>query len=285
MTEVGPSWRALGATDLRRKYPVQMEGDRRARLIALGIVAAMAGLCAFALIRFDMSIGRLWSGLSQLGTFLALMFPPDAGGQLGLFLSALGETLAIAFLGTLTAAALAFPLGLLAAKNVLPVFLARFFVRRSLDTLRAIDTLIWALVWINVVGLGPFAGVLAIATTDVGALGKLFSEAIENTDRQPVEGVTAAGGAASERIRFGLLPQALPVIFSQILYYFEANTRSATIIGIVGAGGIGLHLAENIRILAWDRVAMLIILVLVTVAVIDYISSRLRRALMGRAPD
>ena len=111
-------------------------------------------------------------------------------------------------------------------------------MRRFFDSIRGVDTLIWALVWINVVGLGPFAGVLAIALSDFGAFGKLFSEAIEAADRKQVEGIRASGGNALHEIRFGLMPQVLPVIAGQVLYFIESNTRSATIIGIVGAGRI-----------------------------------------------
>jgi phosphonate transport system permease protein len=110
----------------------------------------------------------------------------------------------------------------------------------------------------------------------------LFSEAIENSDRKPVEGVVASGGGELHAVRFGVLPQVFPVMLSQVLYYIESNTRSATIIGIVGAGGIGLHLAEEIRTLEWDRVAFLVLMILVTVAAIDFISSRLRFAIIGR---
>ena len=164
----------------------------------------------------------------------------------------------------------------------MPNFLARFVLRRGLDTTRSVDVLIWALVWINVVGLGPFAGVLAIASADIGALGKLFSEAIENVDRKPAEGVTASGGNTLQRIRFGILPEALPVLASQILYFIESNTRSATIIGIVGAGGIGQYLKESIDQFEWEKVSFLIILVLIAVAIIDFISSRLRAAMIGK---
>lgn len=268
---------------LRRKYPEQMRGNSYARVVAIATVLSASALALFAMIRFDFSFARLGRGLEQLGTFLSLMVPPSAGNQLDTFLWSLVETLSIAFLGTFVAALLAFPLGFLAARNVLPNVIARFLVRRSMDTIRGVDTLIWALVWINVVGLGPFAGVLAIATSDIGALGKLFSEAIENADRKASEGVTASGASPVERIRFGIIPEVLPVMASQVLYFIESNTRSATIIGIVGAGGIGLHLAENIRIQEWDKVAFLVLLVLVAVSVIDLISSRLRFAMIGTA--
>lgn len=267
--------------ELQRKYPVYMRGDHKARAITVTALVIGIVLIVYALIRFDFSFARLGKGLEQLGIFLSLMIPPSPGTQLPLYLNGIAETLAIAFLGTLLAAIIAFPLGFLAARNVLPNYVARFFVRRSMDTIRSVDTLIWALVWINVVGLGPFAGILAIACSDIGTFGKLFSEAIENVDKRPEEGVTASGGSILERIRYGLMPESLPVIASQVLYYFESNTRSATIVGIVGAGGIGQYLTENIRILEWDKVAFLVIMILITVAIIDVISSRLRFAIIG----
>jgi phosphonate transport system permease protein len=199
------------------------------------------------------------------------------------YLGALAETIAIAFLGTLIAAVLGFPLSLLAAKNVIANRVVHFLARRSLDTLRGVETLIWALIFINVVGLGPFAGILAIALSDTGTFGKLFSEAIEASDRKPVEGVRSAGGSALHSIWFGILPQVFPVLASQVLYYFESNTRSATIIGIVGAGGIGLYLANEIQQAEWPRVAFLIIMILITVGAIDWVSSKLRFAIIGRS--
>ena len=256
-----------------------------ARQRGMLIVVALAALAMLAFWRLDVSLWRVITGISELGRFVVLMFPPSPGSWANalVYLHALAETLAIALLGTLLAAVLAFPLGLLAARNVVPVRLLQFMTRRSLDTVRGVDTLIWALIWINVVGLGPFAGVLAIMTSDIGTLGKLFSEAIEASDRRPVEGVAATGGNRLLQIRFGILPQVLPVMLSQVLYFFESNTRSATIIGIVGAGGIGLHLVEQIRTFEWDRVAFLILLILVTVAAIDWLSARLRHAIIGRA--
>ena len=168
-----------------------------------------------------------------------------------------------------------------ARQNVVPPHIVASPIRRCLHTIRGVDTLIWALVWINVVGLGPFAGVLAIALSDFGALGKLFSEAIEGADRKQVEGIRASGGNALHEIRFGLMPQVFPVIAGQMLYFFESNTRSATIIGIVGAGGIGLQLAEQIRVLEWQKVSFLILMILIAVAAIDWISGKLRFAIIG----
>ena len=178
---------------------------------------------------------------------------------------------------------IALPLSFIAARNTTVSQVLRFLARRSFDTLRGVDTLVWALIWVNVVGLGPFAGVLAIAASDIGSFGKLFSEAIEASDRKPVEGILASGGSRLHAIRFGILPQVAPVLIGQYLYYFESNTRSATIIGIVGAGGIGLQLSEQIRTLEWQTVCFIIIMILVTVSVIDLISSRLRSAIIGKS--
>jgi phosphonate transport system permease protein len=229
---------------LRERYPEVFNRPASSRLATpLMIIAALA-IFIFGLVDLDFSPSRLIAGVSQLGWISMMMLPPDPGSSLPAYLIALGETLSIALLGTTIAAIAALPVSLLAARNIVPSAIFRFPVRRFFDSIRGVDTLIWALVWINVVGLGPFAGVLAIAVSDFGAFGKLFSEAIEGADQKQVEGIRASGGSPLHEIRFGLLPQVLPVIAGQVLYFIESNTRSATIIGIVGAGGIGLQLAE-----------------------------------------
>jgi phosphonate transport system permease protein len=267
---------------LRAQYPEVFNRPVSARLAMPAMIAGALAIFAFGLVDLDFSPARMWAGLHQLGWITLMMLPPDPGSSLPLYMKALGETLSIALLGTTLAAIFALPISLLAARNIVPSRLFRFPVRRFLDTIRGVDTLIWALVWINVVGLGPFAGVLAIAVSDFGAFGKLFSEAIEAADRKQVEGIRASGGNALHEIRFGLLPQVLPVIAGQVLYFIESNTRSATIIGIVGAGGIGLQLAEQISVLEWQKVSFLILMILVAVAAIDWISGKLRFAIIGR---
>lgn len=268
---------------LAARYPGVFHKPLASRAVLWGLGSAGFALFVYGCWHIGFSFERMVNGLYQLGWFVRLMIPPNPGTHLWLYLHAMGETLSIAFLGTLTAAVLAAPVSLLAARNVMPFSLIRISVRRALDTVRGIDTLIWALVWINVVGLGPFAGVLAIASSDFGALGKLFSEAIEVADKKQVEGVRSTGGSSLHEIRFGLIPQVLPVIAGQILYFIESNTRSATIIGIVGAGGIGLQLAEQIRVLEWQEVSFLILMILIAVAAIDFISSRLRFAIIDGA--
>ena len=258
----------------------------RSQIVAASVAAGLVGLFVFGLWYLGFTFGMLVRGGNQLWVILGVMLPPnpESWGRVEFYLGSLAETLGIAFLGTLIAAAAAFPFGFLAARNVVADRIVHILSRRLFDCIRGVDTLIWALIWINVVGLGPFAGVLAIACSDFGAFGKLFSEAIEATDKKPVEGVLSSGGSAIEAVRFGVLPQVLPVITSQVLYYFESNTRSATIIGIVGAGGIGLHLSEMIRTVEWQQVSFIILMMLVTVSAIDFLSSRLRMAIIGVKP-
>jgi phosphonate transport system permease protein len=266
------------------KYPQHFRTLTRRRVITLVVLTLMLGLLVLSLDRLDFSLARIFSGVSKLFDVTRLMFPPDPGWGPTLlrYLHAMVETVAIAFLGTLVAALLAFPLASLAARNTSINRVVHFLARRTFDTLRGVDTLIWALIWINVVGLGPFAGVLAIICSDLGSFGKLFSEAIEAADRKPVEGIASTGGNRIQQIRFGIVPQVLPVFLSQVLYYFESNTRSATIIGIVGAGGIGLILSEQLRTLEFQQVSFVILMVLVTVSAIDWLCSKLRFQVIGQ---
>lgn len=237
-------------------------------------------LLAAALWRVDASPGRVWEGLSRLGWLLALMWPPSPGGDLPDLLEGLAQSLAMAFLGTVLAASLALPLSLLGAGNVVGSALLRFSVRRLYDGLRGVDTLVWALIFVSAVGMGPFAGILALMVPDIGTLAKLFSEALEAADRRQVEAVRAAGAGRLLAVRLGLLPQVAPVMLSQMLYTLESNTRSATILGVVGAGGIGLALSDRIRINNWDEAAFIILMILAAVAVIDWASRTLRLRLI-----
>lgn len=277
---------AIDLAALRARHPEHFgrpSGERRLMLAlaATGLVVLLLGMAWLGFFS-----ERFFAGIGEFGKIVGKMLPPDPGDwvHVRVYAQSLVETIAIALLGTLGAAILAVPLGLLAANNVTTSRLLRFLARRSLDTVRSIDILIWALIWVNVVGLGPFAGVLAIMSSDTGSFGKLFSEAIEAADRKPVEGIVSTGGGRLHGIRFGILPEVFPVLASQVLYFFESNTRSATIIGIVGAGGIGLHLAEAIRTIELQQTSFIIAMILVAVAAIDLVSSQLRFALIGRRP-
>ena len=266
------------------QHGAALAGSSRERALALSVGAVAVAIYVFGLVVLDISPLAIANGLGRLGDIALLMLPPSPGtwSRFWLYTGALGQTVAIALLGTLIAAVLAFPIGFIAAENIVANRVLHFLTRRSLDTVRSVDTLIWALIWVNVVGLGPFAGLLAIASTDFASLGKLVSEAIETARRQPIDGVVASGGSRLHAIRFGIIPQVLPIFLSQVLYYFESNTRSATIVGVVGGGGIGLYLYEEIRVLEWQQAAFLILIVLIAVAIIDATSRRLRGAIIGR---
>jgi phosphonate transport system permease protein len=270
-------------TSIRARYPEQFRRLNPSRALSVLVIFAMLALLAYGWVSLEFSLARLVNGFGRLGEIFVLMLPPDPGWgtRLPSYLKAISETLAIAFLGTLLAAVLALPLSLLAARNTTVHSLVKFLTRRSFDTIRGVDMLIWALLWINVVGMGPFAGVLAIICADVAALGKLFSETIEAADRKPVDGVLSTGSGPLQQVRFAIIPQVLPVFLSQVLYYFESNTRSATIIGIVGAGGIGMILSEQIRTLEFREMSFVILMVLVVVSVIDLLCNRLRFSVIG----
>jgi phosphonate transport system permease protein len=257
-----------------------MTRGERLRLIAFWAGAAV--LIVLGLWRtgfFDWSAIRL--GMGKIGTVVAFMLPPAHNGWLGEFLYAVLETVCMAFLGTLIASVVSIPLGFMGAKNIFTNFLFHFSFRRIFDGIRGVDALIWALIFVNVVGLGPFAGIMAIAVSDIGTLSKLFAEAIENIDRKQVEGVHSAGASRIQTIRFAVFPQILPVIISNALYFFESNIRSATILGVVGAGGIGLQLSDRIRVNNWDEAAFIILLILVTVSAIDTFSKEIRTRMIN----
>jgi phosphonate transport system permease protein len=265
---------------LRRRYPRAFARTARQRAALAAAIAGGAGFVAFCLVRFEVGWDRLVKGLDRAAHIAGGLVPPTAGGAFGDLARAMLESVGMAFLGTVLAAVIAFPLGFLGARNVVASRLLHFPIRRSFDFLRGVDALVWALVYVRAVGLGPLAGVLAIATTDVGIFAKLFAEAIENVDRRQVEAVRAAGATPIKTARFGILPQVLPIMLSNVLYMFESNSRSATILGIIGAGGIGFALSDRIRAHRWEEVGFIIILIIAVVALIDALSHLLRKRVM-----
>lgn len=269
---------------LRRTNPELFSSPLIVRVKTWALWLGMAAAMAFGLWWVDANPMRIVNGFSKLGLLVGLMIPPHPGDGLWDYVQAMLETLGMAFLGTIIAAVLAVPLGFLGAKNILPNWLFHFGLRRVYDGFRGIDGLVWALIFVSAVGLGPFAGVLAIAVGDLMIFAKLFAEAIENVENKQLEGVRAAGGSDTHVMRLGVFPQVFPVMMSHVLYFFESNVRSATILGIVGAGGIGLQLSDRMRINNWQEVAFIILMILVTVAVIDNISGRIRARLIDAAP-
>jgi phosphonate transport system permease protein len=199
---------------------------------------------------------------------------------------AIFETILMAFLGTMAAAIVALPLGFLAARNFMPLGPLRFAARRFFDCIRGVDGLIWTIILSRAFGPGPMTGAIAIAITDAGTFGKTFSEALENIDERQVEGIQSTGANSLQRARFGVIPQIMPVLLSQVLYYLESNTRSATVIGAIVGGGIGLLLTQAIITQKdWEEVAYYMVLIILMVMLMDSLSGWLRRKLIKGSPS
>ena len=195
--------------------------------------------------------------------------------------AAMFETVLMAFIGTFGAAIVALPLGFMAASNMMPFRAVRFALRRVFDFIRGVDGLIWTIVLARAFGPGPMTGSLAILLTDTGSFGKMFSEALENIDEKQVEGIRSTGANTLQRARFGVIPQVMPVLLSQVLYFLESNTRSATVIGAIVGGGIGLLLTQAIQTQKdWEDVAYYVVLIVLMVIAMDNLSGWLRRKLI-----
>ena len=269
----------------RARMPLAFAAPPLVRAQRIAIWTAGVLLFAWCLYAFDASPLRIWNGLGRLGTVFSFMLPPHIWTEWSEFsqiLQGLGETLSMAFMGTILGALFAFPLSFLGARNITRFWPLRVTARRGFDIIRAFETLILALIFIRAFGLGPLAGVLAIAVGEIGVFAKLFSEAIENISERQVEGVKASGGSRLQNIRFGVLPQVGPVILSILLYNFESNVRSGTILGIVGAGGIGFILSDRISAYRWGEVWSIIFLIIAMVYLIDWLSGLVRTRLIGR---
>ncbi|HEY4664260.1 MAG TPA: phosphonate ABC transporter, permease protein PhnE [Comamonas sp.] len=223
----------------------------------------------------DMRPIELLRDSNNMTNFLGEFFPPNFN-HWRMYVSEMWITLQIAIWGTALAVLSAIPLGLLASSNIVPAWVYQP-VRRVLDAFRAINEMVFAMLFVVAVGLGPFAGVLALWVHTTGTLAKLFSEAVESIDPHPVEGVRSTGASALHEIVYGVIPQVMPFWMSYTLYRFEANVRSASVVGMVGAGGIGVVLWEIIRSFQYQETAAVMLIIVVTVSGIDMLSARIRK--------
>jgi len=240
--------------------------------------AAIAALFLWSAWATEVSATRMIEGAPFMLDFLRRMLPPDLS-VLGQALTGAGQTLQIALVGTGVSALLALPVGFAAARNVAPPWL--FYAARSiLNVFRAIDTLVYALFFVAAVGLGPFPGVLAVVAYTATVLAKLYSEAIEAIDPGPVEAVAASGASRLQVLRWGVLPQIVPLFLSFTLYRFETNIRAATILGFVGAGGIGFYIQTYLRTLNYPAASAVLLVLIAMVMLVDFASSRIRARLV-----
>lgn len=223
----------------------------------------------------DMRPGDLITYSDNMLLFGAGFFPPKFGDWQA-YLSEMVITVQIALWGTVLAVVLSIPCGILCSENLVPWYVYQP-MRRLMDAFRAINEMVFAMLFVVAVGLGPFAGVLALFIHTTGVLAKLFSEAVESMDPRPVEGIRATGANWLQEVIFGVIPQVLPLWVSYSLYRFESNVRSATVLGIVGAGGIGQLLWEYVRGFYYGETAGVMLVIIVTVSLLDVLSQRLRR--------
>ena len=245
---------------------------RGMRRLAVGVVVLVVYAWFFA--ATEVSLARLVRGIPWMADFLRRMFPPNLGVLGSAAVGAL-QTLQIAVVGTTVAALLALPLGFLSARNVAsrPLF---YPARALLNLFRSIDTMVYALFFVAAVGLGPFPGVLAVVTYTTMTLAKLYSEAIEGIEPGPVDAIAATGAGRLQVLRFGILPQVVPLFASYVLYRLETNIRAATILGFVGAGGIGFYIQTYLRMINYPAAAAVLLVLVGMIMAVDFTSSRLR---------
>ncbi|RVT50231.1 phosphonate ABC transporter, permease protein PhnE [Rubrivivax albus] len=241
--------------------------------LALG--GAILGALWWAAMGSQVSLGELRKGLPWIGDFLGRMFPPNWAFLDKLVVPAI-ETIQIAIWGTLLAIFLAVPVCFLAARNLTPNMAVFHVTRQVFNVTRGINEIILALIFVAAVGLGPFPGVLALAVHGAGMLGKFFSESIEEIDHGPIEALRSTGAGPIQIIIFGVLPQVITAWIAVVLYRFETNLRQATVLGMVGAGGIGFELVGSMKLFQYQDTATCILVIIAMVMVADYVSTRLR---------
>ena len=237
-----------------------------------------AALLAVIAWHIEANPARLVRGAPWMWDFVRRMVPPDLRVLPAALVGAVA-TIEIALLGTGLAAALAVPLGFLSARNVAPPTLY-YGVRTALNFFRSIDTLVYALLFVAAVGLGPFPGMLAVVAYTTTSLAKLYSETIEGIEPGPVDAIRATGATRLQVLRFGILPQVLPLFLSYVLYRLETNIRAATVLGFVGAGGIGFYLQTYLRMIDYRAASTVLLVTVAMVMVVDAASARIRARLV-----
>lgn len=245
----------------------------RARFL-LGIPVALI-LLGWSFVGAEFNFTKLGEGTVNMGEFLSRLFPPDFS-KFGTIVALLIETLQMAIVGTVLGAVLSLLVAFAAASNIAPRWLY-YPARWTMNVIRSVPDLVFALMFVSAVGLGPFAGILAMTLGSLGSIGKIFAEAMESVDRGPIVAMQAVGGSKRQVIQYGIVPQAAPLLVSYTLLLFEGNVRGATILGLVGAGGIGLELTTAMRMYDYGHLSAIIICIIVLVTLIDQGSALIRR--------
>jgi phosphonate transport system permease protein len=255
--------------------------ERRSHASALRFVGLLIVIGAFYALCFyfaEVDLRRLWDGLPRLGRWAVRAWPPDFS-ELRTLLTRAAETVAMATLGTTLGALIALPLCLMAARTLIPLPWLYLPARWLLNMLRGVDSFVFALLFVAAVGLGPFAGVLGVGLHAAGSIAKLWAETIETVEQGPIEAAIMSGAGRLKVVVYALLPEVMPSLASIALYIWEFNVRASTVLGIVGAGGIGQELKSSIDLLDFPRVFAILLIILAMVTVIDQISASVRRRL------
>jgi phosphonate transport system permease protein len=252
---------------------------KESRLTHFGLMIFIAIVYVWSILGTKTSLGEFVSGLPYMADFVSRMFPPDFGIMDRLLFRA-GETIQIAIMGVTFGSIVAMPLSFLAARNVMPSRVVYHSVRSLFDICRGVNEIVWALLFVSMVGLGPFPGVLALSVHVTGALGKYFSEAIENVNPEIVNGIIATGANKIQVIAHGIIPQIKPLFIGYFFYYFEHNIRAATVLGLVGAGGIGIELITSLRLFKYQEVSTIVAMMLIIVIAVDRLSAYVRKGVL-----
>jgi len=244
----------------------------------LGLVA-FAVAVSWSAAGAEFNFQALSDGLPFMADFLQRAWPPNFQ-NLPRFVQPTIETIQMSIIGTLLAALLSLPLAFVGAFNITPHPALAFVARGIFNVVRAIPDLAFALLFVSAVGLGSFAGVMALSVTSIGMLGKLYTEAIENIDRGPIEAMEAVGAGRIQILMYAVVPQVLPVLVAHTLFRWEINMRAATVLGLVGAGGIGFHLLTSMRLFQYRDTSVILLVIIVLVVVLDQLSARIRQRLV-----
>lgn len=262
---------------LEQRLDSAMTPAERYRLAAVRISTyVVVGVVLYwTAIDTNVSLGDLVRGIPAIADYVSRMYPPD-WGYWRILVDPTIETIEIAIWGTLLGIVVGLPLGLLGARNITPHVTIYGISRFILNSLRGVSELVFALIFVSAVGLGPFPGILALALHNAGMLGKFYAEAIEAIDPGPVEALQATGANWPKTIVFAIIPQVIPHFITYNMYRFEVSIRSATVLGLVGAGGIGFHLISSIRLFDYRETAVVLVIIVLLVVITDYLGARLR---------
>jgi phosphonate transport system permease protein len=245
----------------------------------VSIIITVFLVCIWVIDGTGVSLRVFLKGFPRITEFIKLLFPPDFSIVGRVFVKII-ETFQIALVGGTLGALLAFPLSLFASRNIVSNKFIYQAVRTIFDIFRGIHEIVWALIFVSIVGLGPFPGVLAITIHVTGALGRYFSEAVETVNQEVIGTILAAGANKFQAVIRGIVPELKPLFLGYYLYYLEHNFRASTVLGVVGAGGIGMELIISIRLLKYHELSTILIMMVASIIVLDRLSAKIRKRVM-----